>query len=360
MSQSNILSMTEAAPRSIGALAQSDASKKASEIQAAMVVAKKFPRDQNIAYRNILESCKRKSLAEVSTYQYPRGGATVKGPSIRMAEMLAQQWGNMEFGVREIERTDTESTVEAFAWDLETNVKRSMQFQVRHVRDTKQGPKKLTDERDIYEMIANQGARRLRACILNVIPGDITESALEACYKTLSGGTTEPLKDRVRKMITAFADHGITQAMITDRLGHDLDAITEAQLHELRGIFTSIKDGQSNREDWFDVKGKPSTKPEPEDGDDTDLAPSKPKAKAKVQSKPVHDATILDAEPKEITALKELCKDQLEKLRLYAIDQGWIGEGGELAEMKPSFAKVVLNQGGAFLETLNAWEGGLV
>lgn len=351
--------MTEALPRHGGALAQSDANKKASEIQAAMVVAKKFPRDQNIAYRNILESCKRKSLAEVSTYQYPRGGATVKGPSIRMAEMLAQQWGNMEFGVREIERTENESTVEAFAWDLETNVKRSMQFQVRHVRDTRQGSKKLTDERDIYEMVANQGARRLRACILNVIPGDITESALEACYKTLAGGSTEPLKDRVRKMVSVFGEHGITQAMIVDRLGHDLEAITEAQLHELRGIFTSIKDGQSSREDWFEVKGKPAKQSEPEDGDDTDLAPSKPKTTERKLpvSKGKNDNTPLDDEPQVIDPLIsqvfDVLGDHIEAATDYAIGQEWIKEGQSLEDLRKPHAKAILSNPESFIKTIS-------
>lgn len=356
MTQSNILSMTESTPNRAGALAQSDASKKVSEIQAAMIVAKRFPRDQTIAYNNILQSCKRKSLAEVSTYQYPRSGSTVKGPSIRMAEMLAQQWGNMEFGVREIDRTGNESTVEAFAWDLETNVKRSMQFQVRHVRDTKKGAKKLSDQRDIYEMIANQGARRLRACILNVIPGDITESALEACYKTLAGGSSEPLKDRARKMVSAFSDHGITHEMICDRLGHALDKITEAQLHELRGIFTSIKDGQTSREDWFEVSKPKSKKQEPDDDGSEEFGPT-PKAKRRRSSKPKHDDMHSDEEPKEIAALKELCKDDLERMRQYAIEQEWIAEGDDLETIKPAFAKGIVEQGYAFLETLKNWKG---
>jgi len=33
--------------------------------------------------------------AEVASYEYPRGNEKVSGPSIRLAEVLAQCWGNM-------------------------------------------------------------------------------------------------------------------------------------------------------------------------------------------------------------------------------------------------------------------------
>lgn len=62
------------------------------------------------------------------------------------------------------------SIVEAYAWDLETNTRRTTHFEVFHIRDTKQGPKILTEERDIYETIANQASRRMRGCILQLIP----------------------------------------------------------------------------------------------------------------------------------------------------------------------------------------------
>ena len=183
----------------INAMAGAEHTRKATEVQVSMAIAKRFPRDSQVAYLNIMESCKRKSLAEKAMYSYPRGNQTVMGPSIRLAEVLAQNWGNMDFGLLELDRNDGESSVMAYAHDLETNVKRTTVFQVAHRRDTRQGSKKLTDERDIYEMVANMGARRLRACILNVIPGDIVEEAMKECHKTNSGRTNEPIKDRLRK-----------------------------------------------------------------------------------------------------------------------------------------------------------------
>jgi hypothetical protein len=172
-------------------------SRQAQEIQAAMVIAQKFPRNQSRAFTNIMEACKRKSLAERAVYSFPRGGKSVTGPSVRLAETMARAWGNLDFGVIELEHQQGESTMMAYAWDLETNVRQTKVFTVKHIRDKKGGVSvKLEDQRDIYELTANQGARRMRACILGILPGDIVDAAVEQCDKTLAGNE-EPLIDRV-------------------------------------------------------------------------------------------------------------------------------------------------------------------
>ena len=158
------------------------------EAQGALVVAKRFPRDEAKAFARVMDACRRPSLAAVAMYAFPRGGETISGPSIRLAEELARSWGNIDFGLRELSRKDGVSEMEAYAWDLETNTKSAQRFTVRHVRDTRQGQKVLTDERDIYELTANQGGRRLRARILAVIPPDLVDAAVEECRRTMAGG----------------------------------------------------------------------------------------------------------------------------------------------------------------------------
>lgn len=148
---------TEVARRDGNAIADSASAREMSEVQGMILLAKKYPRDEKVAMDKILNACCRETLAECSTYQYARGGTDVTGPSIRLAEAIAQNWGNLQFGVRELEQRKGESTVEAFAWDVETNTRQSKVFQVSHIRATKAGSKLLTDPRDIYEMVANQG-----------------------------------------------------------------------------------------------------------------------------------------------------------------------------------------------------------
>ena len=91
------------APTVAGNIEQSRA---VAEAQASMVVARMNPRDEMTAYNKIIKACKRRSLAERATYAYKRGGQLVTGPSIRMAEVLARNWGNITFGLREISRAE--------------------------------------------------------------------------------------------------------------------------------------------------------------------------------------------------------------------------------------------------------------
>lgn len=226
-------------------------SRQAQEVQAAMVVAKRFPRDETASWARIMQSCKRKSLAEQAMYEYPRGGENVTGPSIRLAETLAQNWGNLDFGITELEQKPGESTVMSYCWDLETNTRQTKIFTVPHIRQTKKGAKTLTDPRDIYELVANQGARRLRACILGIIPGDVVDAALAQCIETLRGGK-EPLVDRVRKMVSAFQEgFGVPKECLEQYIGCKADAFTEQSVVRLRGVYTALKEGRASREDYF-------------------------------------------------------------------------------------------------------------
>ena len=149
-------------------------SRQAQEVQAAMVIAKRFPRDEVDSFNRILTSCQRKSLAETATYEYPRGGTKVTGPSIRLAEAIAQNWGNIDFGITELEQSNGESQVMAYAWDLETNARQTKIFTVPHIRGTKKGNVPLTDPRDIYEIMSHRIFPAIKALKYGHLP-DFTE-----------------------------------------------------------------------------------------------------------------------------------------------------------------------------------------
>jgi hypothetical protein len=247
-----------------GVLAQSSSSREMEEVKGQIFMAKQFPRNVFEAEKRILDSCKRESLAKVAVYQYPRGGSKVEGPSIRLAEVLAQNWGNLAFGVKELEQRPGESVAMAYAWDLETNVRQEKIFTVPHSMKAKGKIKKLDDPRDIYEKVANDGSRRVRACILGVIPGDIVEKALEQCSETLRGNNNGPLKDRIANALKTFKEkYRVTQTMIEDKFGYNADAFTEYDYVELIKIFNSLKDGMSKVDDWFS-KGQETKKAEKE------------------------------------------------------------------------------------------------
>lgn len=239
--------------QSSSALISTESQRAIAEVQAALAIAKSFPRDRVAAVDRILNDCQRSGLAQVALYQYARGGTSISGPTIRLAESLAQNWGNIQYGVRELSQANGESTVEAFAWDVETNTRQTKIFQVPHVRYTKSGGAvKLIDPRDIYEAVANNGARRLRACILGVIPGDVVEAALQQCDLTLNTyADTSP--EGIQNIIKAFEKYGVSKEALEKRIQCRMEAIKPAQIVSLIKIGTSLKDGMSNPADWFDM-----------------------------------------------------------------------------------------------------------
>ena len=231
-----------------------ESSKAIAEAQGKLIIAKNFPRDEHLAYAKVMEACKRRSLAEKAIYSYPRSGSTISGPSIRLAEELARCWGNVDFGIKELSQKDGESEMYAYCWDMETNTMSSQTFVVAHVRDTKKGQVRLTEQRDIYENNANMAGRRLRARILAILPPDLVEAAVAECKKTLAGDNDIPIADRINKMVASFAKFGVKIDTLEKRLGRKIDTMTTEDICEYAGIYNSLKDGNSSISDWFDVK----------------------------------------------------------------------------------------------------------
>ena len=218
------------------------------EAQGQLILAKKFPRDANAAYAELMEACKMPAFAAVAFYSVPRGGGKVSGPSIRLAEEIARCYGNFEYGHRELSRSEGKSEVEVYAWDKEKNNRSPRQITVLHVMDTREGPKKLRDQKDIDDKIANVASKQVRGRILALVPKWMVECAIEECRKTLAGNNDEPISVRVRKMTQAFAKFGVTAEHLERHLGHKLDDTLADELVDLMGVYNSIKEGAAPSE----------------------------------------------------------------------------------------------------------------
>lgn len=233
-----------------------DENKELAAIKGKMFLAKQFPRDPKQAISNILAACQQVKLASMATYSYPKGDQEVKAPSIRLAEVVAQNWGNFLCGVKEIERYSDKALVSAYAWDLESNFQDERIFEVPFKRTTKKGTYALTDERDIYETIANMGARRKRAAIMTVIPQFIFDMAMQQCDETLEQEMKkdgESIEDKRAAMLNAFREYGdwITEETIAGLFGKNFDAIGPKDMVRLQHLFCSIRDGFVTAEKVF-------------------------------------------------------------------------------------------------------------
>ena len=251
-------SQTPAIPSHVNAgTSLTEQSRAVAEAMGKIQIAKQFPRDENVAYTKIMAACSRAEFAKTALYAYPKGGQQVEGPSIRMAEMLIRCWTNVDVDFKELSQKNGESEIQVLAWDKETNTTFSKTFVVKHERATKHKTTKLTDSRDIYEVGANNGARRQRAVMLAIIPDDIIEEAKAAVKRTLAGSNSEPIADRIRKMTAAFSKHGVTQEMLEKYLGYELDLVDTDGIVELMGIFNSINSGDFKPSQYFsDIKKK--------------------------------------------------------------------------------------------------------
>ncbi len=249
---SNPFAVAKRADNTNQGVVEIESSKAIAEAQGKLVIAKRFPRDEIKAYDKLMVACSRPDFAENATYSYPRERTTISGPSIRLAEEAARCWGNVDFGIKELSQKEGESEMLAYCWDMESNVMSSQQFVVHHTRDTKNGIKKLTTQRDVYENNANMAGRRLRARILAILPPDLIEAALKKCAETIAGKSGVPMEDLIKRMLEKFEKVSVNREMLEKRLGHDVGKITRDEMREYLGIYTSIKDKNTAIPDWFE------------------------------------------------------------------------------------------------------------
>ena len=333
------------------------------EIQAALVIAQRFPRDETKAKARIMQACQRKGLAEVAEYEYSRGGTRITGPTIDLLRAIANRWGNLLFGWAEVDRKIGQdgvgmSSVRCWAWDTQNNSRAERTFMVKHWRDTQAGGYALEDERDIYESMANSASRRVRACLEEVIDADVIDDAVDQCRKTLRDGEKVPIKDRAVQMLVAFqGDFGVTQAMIETRIGNKIEAISENQLASLRRVFKSLKDGVGKREDFFKPEttapafnqpaAAPSSQPQSSVAPDADEVPmnfaqQKPaEAPAPAPAAPAPEPE----QPSKLKLIRQACKASKIKegvLLGYLAENGTTdGSVGSLEELAMQFPQVV-------------------
>lgn len=223
------------------------------EVQAMVVVAQERPRNIQAAVEEMRESCRQLGLAQRAFYRYNRGGGVVTGASVHLARELARCWGNVTYGLVEMRRDDQygQSEMQAFAWDLQTNTRNSSTFVVPHKRDTKEGPKLLTDMRDIYETNTNNGARRVREAIFAILPPWFVEEAKTLCSATLENGGGKPLAQRIADAVAGFEGIGVRLEQLEQKLDAPQAKWTAHDMAQLAVTFTSIRNGEVRKEDEF-------------------------------------------------------------------------------------------------------------
>jgi hypothetical protein len=240
-------------PARLGQATAVEQSRAMAEVEAQVVIAQRFPRDQQAALAAMRDTCGQMRLAEKAFFRYSRGGGTVTGPTVHLARELARIWGNITYGINELSRDDAhgQSEMLVFAWDLQTNTRPSQIFIVPHMRDKRGGAERLTDLRDIYEVNTNQGARRLRQAIWAVLPPWLVEEAEEICAATLREGGGVPLAKRISAAVDMFAGRGISAERLERRVERPRKDWTAHDVAQLGVIWKSLERGEIRIEEEF-------------------------------------------------------------------------------------------------------------
>jgi hypothetical protein len=246
---------TQAAPSPtrVGQGTAVEQSRAVAEVQAAIFVARQFPRSIATARTSLQTSCGTMALASKAFYRFPRAGGAVSGPSIHLAKELARCWGNIQDGVTELRRDDEyrQSEMQAWAWDVEANTRHVLTFIVPHAKFANKKVVQLEDLRDIYENNANNGARRLREAIFATLPDWFIEEGEELCRETLAKGDGKPLPDRITGAIAVFAGLGVTVDRLEQKLGRTSDKWNGHDLAQLLITHKSIQRREIAIEDEF-------------------------------------------------------------------------------------------------------------
>lgn len=251
-------------PASTAAMAA--VSREQAEIQAAIISAKRFPRDEQAAGAKVLTACKRPGFAEKARYVFPRAGKKITGPSIGFAREAARAWGNIQSGYRITDWTPDRTTVEGYALDTETNTRQAFSTTFRNLVQRRQQDGSTgwvrPDERDYRELLAKHGAVVQRNALLGLLPPDLVEDAMEQVSITIRaaarGELTESRDQTIRRLVSAFMELGVKQAELEAYLEHPMDTVTEDEIGDLRGVYRAISDGQMKREEIFPHQSPPA------------------------------------------------------------------------------------------------------
>lgn len=227
------------------------------EIESSIIIARKFPRDQSQAFANLMLSCKRPSFADGVEYSFPRGGSQITGPSVKVAREAARVWGNIRHGLQIVREDEDNRQIRGFAWDLETNTKVEAEMEFKKLIFRRKDGWVKPDERDLRELTNKHGAILVRNCLLQVLPPDLIEDACHESRATMQNRDAEDPEGARKRLIMAFGSLNINPKMLSKYLGHPVDELQPDGVEELRGIYASIKDGNSKWADYVKSNGEP-------------------------------------------------------------------------------------------------------
>lgn len=218
-----------------------------------VATAKRFPRNIPNVLENILHYAKMdKEIAENCFYAIKRDGKVIRGASIRLAELIANCYGNIRTVARIINNDGKTVTAQGICWDLQNNVAYSVEV-IRKITN-KEGK---TFSEDMQVVTSNAAcAIAMRNAIFKCIPMAITSNVQQEIKKVMMG--QEKDFNTIRKnAVEYFEKQGVgLKSILTLFEKNTLQELTTDDVFDLRGIATAIKEGDTTIEQVFSIAPK--------------------------------------------------------------------------------------------------------
>ncbi len=232
-----------------------------SEIDMQIATAKKWPRNLAKFRQDALSM----ATADIETaascfYKLKRGqgenSKIIEGPSVRLAEIVANAWGNMRYGARIVNEGEKEVTAQGIAHDLEKNV--SSTIEVSRRITTKDGYRFSDDMIMVTKNAASSIA--LRNAIFKTVPFTYVKQIYEKA-KEVAVGSAKTLKERCQQMLEQFSKISVSKEQVLTYLEKEsTEEIGLADIELMIGVFNAIKDGDTTIDQSFPVRAKPTVK----------------------------------------------------------------------------------------------------
>ena len=174
--------------------------------------------------------------------------SVIEGPSIRLAEIIANSWGNIRIATRIVGNDGKFITAQGACHDLE-----STGIQVVEVRRGITTSKGYTFSADMQVVTGNAAASIARRnAILAVIPAAVFKPLYAKIKDKAVGEVANNLEVRRAKMLKTYALAGVTTEMICQHLGvKSVDEITAEMVVNLASLWNAMRDGQTTVEETF-------------------------------------------------------------------------------------------------------------
>ena len=250
------------------------------EVEAQLDAAHRYPRSMTrFLHRATSMATISEEVAESCIYSLPRGGKMITGPSVRLAEICASAYGNLQVAARVVDAEEREVVAQGACWDMETNLRCTVE--VRR-RITNRHGKRYDD--DMITITGNAAASiALRNAIFRVVPRAYVDTVYNKA-RAVAVGNAKTLASKRDQVLARLGALGVTPDRVFARLEcTGPDDIGLAHMETLIGLGTAIKDGSMTIEDAFPAP-PPAPVPPEQDGKRIKMGRGKTAAKSEPQA----------------------------------------------------------------------------